>query len=116
MADTMRENSGRPHSVFEFVNRGLDDVRRRVDEMLVRLDVGEMNVRGEVHSDIDRAVNMALLVRSRVHHLFNDLGSRVTGDHVHEHEHTHEHTHHAEASKTNGKSRGRRTRPQNTKG
>jgi hypothetical protein len=90
MTETMQETDtvqekGETHSMFELVNRGLDDVRRRVDEMLVRLDVGEMNVRGEVHSDLDRAVNMALLAKSRLLHLGHHLGSRfgVQPDHEH---------------------------------
>jgi hypothetical protein len=84
--ETVQEKS-EAHSVFELVNRGLDDVRRRVDEMLVRLDVGELNLRGEVHSDLDRAVNMALLAKSRLLHLGHHLGSRFAMLPTHDHEH-----------------------------
>ena len=110
MTETLQENGG-PHSVFELVNRGLDDLRRRVDEMMVRFDVGEMNVRGEVHSDLDRAVNMALLAKSRLLHMGHHMGSRLGVLP----EHHHEHAHHAEATSTNGKSPARHARPEKAK-
>lgn len=71
------------HDVFELLNWGLDEVRERVDEALVRLDVGRLNVRGEVREDIDRSVNALLAAKSKLLQLGRDLGRDVV-DAIHD--------------------------------
>ena len=110
MEDTAPQNGG-PHSVFELINRGLDDVRRRVDETLVRLDVGDMNVRGEVHNDLERAVNMALLAKSRLLHTGQHFGAWL-GLWP---EDDHEHIETADGGPADGDRAGRHARAEETK-
>lgn len=73
------ESGTEAHDLFELLNHGLDEVRARIDELLVRLDIGRMNVRGEVRDQLDRSVNALLAAKSKLEQAGHDLGASADG-------------------------------------
>ncbi len=67
------------HELVDNVGRALDEVRSRIDELLVRVDLASLDVRDELRVRINSAESAYLTARKRLGEARNDTSQDLRG-------------------------------------
>jgi hypothetical protein len=77
MVKTQSETT-QSNDLFVKLNRALDDWRRRVDELLVQVNLGDMGLRDDLRSRLGDATNALLLAKARLLQAKVDAGENMS--------------------------------------
>ncbi len=85
MTDTAAENTGIEESKgesqrpgIEEIGRALDGWRSRIDELMVQLDLGNLDMRDEIRRRLDVTQNVYLAARSRLSDARRDADANLS--------------------------------------
>jgi hypothetical protein len=86
MSDTQAETTGSTQSEngaacqgldVDQIGKALDGWRSKIDELLVQLDLGQLDLRDEIRTRLDTTQNVYLAARSRLSDARQDAGANV---------------------------------------